>query len=463
MKTVDLIEALEAAGNAINDKRALIKQAFEQGNREFFIGARLAYDKLISFGVKKAAPIEIEDGDTDEGSLTFEDFIALSNRLRKREITGHAARDAINAAAERSGPLWNKFYRRVLLKDLMVRVSDSIINKVLKEDIGTPEALQYVIPVFECQLAEDSKKHPKKMKGRKLIDIKLDGMRMLCLLDKDANEVRMFTRNGIETDKFPHIRDALVGMLAEISESIVLDGEMLSDTFQGLMKQIQRKEAKTEDMKLGLFDCVPLVDFKKGKCTIPQDRRHERLCEFTTSGLLQKHTGDSVYVIPKLDVDLDTDEGMKAMREFFSDACAAGFEGIMIKDPRAGYEGRKYSAWLKWKPTISVTLKVIALEQGKPDSEFCDTLGALVCEGVDDVSEEGTGKFYSQIKIVSRCGSGFDLPTRKEWWADQSKIVGFMVEVEADAVSLNQNSTDTYSLRFPRLKGLRGTVPGEKI
>ena len=463
MKTIELIDALEAAGNAINDKRALIKQAFEQGNREFFIGARLAYDKLVSFGVKKAPTIQIEDGDTDEGTLTFEDFIALSNRLKKRELTGHAARDAILAAAERSGPLWNKFYRRVLLKDLMVRVSDSIINKVLKEDIGTPEALQYIIPVFECQLAEDSKKHPKKMSGRKLIDIKLDGMRMLCLLDKDANEVRMFTRNGIETDKFPHIRDALVGMLAEIKESIVLDGEMLSDTFQGLMKQIQRKDAATEDMKLGLFDCVPLVDFKKGKCTIAQDKRHERLCEFTTSGLLQKHTGDKVYVIPKLDVDLDTDEGMKAMRDFFAEACAAGFEGIMIKDPKAGYEGRKYSAWLKWKPTISVTLKVTALEQGKPDSEFCDTLGALVCEGVDDVSEEGTGKFYSQIKIVSRCGSGYSVEQRREWWADPSKIVGFMVEVEADAVSLNQNSTDVYSLRFPRYKGMRGTVPGEKI
>lgn len=454
MKTWAIITRLEGM-SGINEKRALIKEAFEQGNREFFIGARLAYDKLVSFGVKKVPAIEIEDD--DDGELTFADFMALATKLRKRELTGHAARDAIVEAAERSGPSWNLFYRRVLLKDLQVRVSDSIINKVLKDDIGTPEALEYVIPVFECQLAEDSKKHPKKMKGRKLIDIKLDGARMLTVLDKEANEVRMYTRSGIETDKFEHIRFCLQGMLAEIPESIVIDGEILSDTFQGLMSQFQRKDADTKDMKLGLFDFIPLKDFKKGDCRWPQDARHERLCELATSGLLQKHTGDKVYVIPKLEVDLDTAEGQKAMREFFDEAVQAGFEGIMIKDPAAGYEGRKYSAWLKWKPTISVTLKVTELEQGKPDSEFADTLGALVCEGIDDVDDK------SQIKIVTRCGSGFDIPTRKDWWANPSKIVGFLVEIEADAVSLNQNSTDTYSLRFPRFKGFRGTKPDEKL
>lgn len=454
MKTSEIITRLEGM-SGINEKKALIKEAFEQGNREFFIGARMAYDKLVSFGVKKVPSIEVEPTD-DDGDLTFNDFVALANRLKKRELTGHAARDAIIAAAERSGPIWNLFYRRVLLKDLMVRVSDSIINKVLKEEIGTPEALQYVVPVFECQLAEDSKKHPKKMAGRKLIDVKLDGARMLCVLNKEEDSVRMYTRSGIETEKFEYISFCLKTMLPHLEQSIVLDGEILSDTFQGLMTQFQRKDADTKDMKLGLFDWVPLADFKAGKCTIPQDKRHDKLCELATSGLLQKHTGDKVYVIPKLEVDISTAEGQQAMKEFFDDAVKAGFEGIMIKDPTAPYEGRKWSAWLKWKPTISVTLKVVELEQGKPDSEFADTLGALVCEGVDDVD----GK---SIKIKTNCGSGFPIEQRAEWWANPSLIKGFLVEIEADAATLNQNSTDTYSLRFPRFKGMRGTVPGEKI
>jgi DNA ligase 1 len=460
VKTTDIIDALEGM-SGINEKKALLRSAFEAGNREFFIGARLAYDKLISFGVKKVPAIEVEDDD-DDGTLDFGQFMVLANRMRRREVTGHAARDAMVAAAEMSGPIWNKFYRRVLLKDLKVRVSDSIINKVLAE-IGTPEALEYRVPVFECQLAEDSKKHPKKMKGQKFLDIKLDGIRMLSVLDKEAGEVTMYTRNGIETENFPHIKAALTKMLPHVEQSLVLDGEMLGDTFQNLMKQVQRSDPKTEDMKLGLFDVIPLKDFKTGLCKITQRQRHATLCDFQTSGLLQTHTGDSVYVIPKLEVNLDTEQGQKEMREFFSEACLAGYEGIMIKDPEAGYEGRKYSAWLKWKPTISVTLKVTALEQGKPESEFHDTLGALVCEGVDDVSEEATGKHYSQIRIKSNCGSGFTVDQRRAWWNNPSDIVGWMVEIEADAVSLNQNTTDVYSLRFPRFKGKRGTVPGEKI
>jgi DNA ligase-1 len=164
-----------------------------------------------------------------------------------------------------------------------------------------------------------------------------------------------------------------------------------------------------------------------------------------------------VYVIPKMEVDLSTPEGLAAMKAYFDEAVAAGFEGIMIKDPKAGYEGRKYSAWLKWKPTISVTLKVVGLQQGEPDSAFAGTLGALVLEGWDDVDDK------TNVHIKSNCGSGFDVKTRQGWWDNPETIMGFMVEIEADAITLNKDATQTYSLRFPRLKGVRGTKPGEKI
>lgn len=461
MKTSEIIKALEST-NSRNDKEEIVERAFKSGNREFFIGAKFAYNKLISFGVKKVPMIEIEDGDTDDGGLSFEDFVTLCHRLRRREITGHAARDAIMAAAEDSGPIWNDFYRRVLLRDLKVKTTDSTINKVLKK-IGTAEAREYSIPVFECQLAEDHKKHPKKMVGKKLIDIKLDGARMLSVIDIETKTVRMFTRNGIESEQFTHIRDSLTSMIPHLPESVVLDGEILCDTFQGLMSQFTRKDADTTDMKLGLFDIIPLKDFLKGKSKIAQRKRHEELCELQTTGLLREHCGDSVYVIPKVEVDLDTPEGLERMREFFNEALAAGFEGIMVKDPEAAYEGRKWSAWLKWKPVISVSLKVTAVEEGDADSEFAGTLGKLVCEGVDDVTDPQSGEFYSQVKIKVNCGSGFDKKTRDDWWAKPEKIVGYIVEIEADNITLNQKSTDVYSLRFPRLKGVRGTKPNEKI
>lgn len=463
MKTVELIERLEQT-SSLKEKKGLLKEAFLADNREFFTGARMAYNKLISFGVKKVPDIEEGDEDDDSGQFSFADFTTLANRLQRRELTGHAARDALLAAAEVANVKeWNTFYRRVLLRDLKINAGTSLINSVLKDIakqyVGTPaaaEALDYLVPVFECQLAEDSKKHQKKLKGKKLLDIKLDGARMLTVLDIEKRTVRQFTRSGIETDRFPHITKALEGMLDELPMSIVLDGEMLGGTFQQLMTQFQRKDADTSEMKLGLFDIIPLADFTNDHCPISQQKRHEKLVELQTSGLLRKYTGDSVYVIPKMEVDLDTPEGHDQMRAYFDEAVAAGFEGIMIKDPEAPYSGGKGSAWLKWKPVISVTLKVVGLERGKPDSEFADTLGALVLEGVDSVDQ------HTDILIKTNCGSGFDDKTRNEWWNEPDKIMNYLVEVEADSVSKAQDA-EHFSLRFPRLKGVRGTKPGEKI
>ena len=47
---------------------------------------------------------------------------------------------------------------------------------------------------------------------------------------------------------------------------MVFDGEVMSDDFQSLMKQVHRKtNAKTEDAYLALFDILPLKEFNNGK------------------------------------------------------------------------------------------------------------------------------------------------------------------------------------------------------
>ena len=47
---------------------------------------------------------------------------------------------------------------------------------------------------------------------------------------------------------------------------MVFDGEVMSDDFQSLMKQVHRKtNAKTEDAYLALFDILSLKEFNDGK------------------------------------------------------------------------------------------------------------------------------------------------------------------------------------------------------
>jgi DNA ligase-1 len=147
-------------------------------------------------------------------------------------------------------------------------------------------------------------------------------------------------------------------------------------------------------------------------------------------------------------VDLDTDEGQVRYKEINAKAIVGGYEGIMLKDPEAGYECKRSVAWLKLKPFIEVSLEVVDVEEGTGKNN--GRLGAIVCEGVDD------GK-----SIRVNVGSGFTDSDRDSFWNSRNKLPGQIVEVRADAVTQNQDGT--YSLRFPRFKGFRGFVAGEKI
>ena len=54
---------------------------------------------------------------------------------------------------------------------------------------------KYRIPVFQCQLAQDSENHKKKLAGNKILEVKLDGIRVITIIHTNGS-VDMFSRNG---------------------------------------------------------------------------------------------------------------------------------------------------------------------------------------------------------------------------------------------------------------------------
>jgi DNA ligase 1 len=464
--TIDILKAL-AATPSTNDKKQIVMKAFMEGERDFFIGAKLALDPLTSFGVQKVAEI-MEPDDTPNG-LPFIDFLKLAHRLRRRELTGHAARDAIHAACARTDfDTWNLFYRRILLKDFKCGVSSSTINKVLEKLVQAhPEAKDFMIPIWSPQLATDGADDeglflPKYRKGRKLLDVKFDGVRLVTILDTEKKSVTQYTREGRVNDNFPHIVEALEKLLPHLPGSIVLDGEITAGSFQELMEQLNTKEVAAASTKLAMFDVIPLADFMKGECRIGQRGRHDILVALGTSDLFQSLVGHAAYVLEKVEVDLDTPEGNEAFEEFLRQTGEMAktnpiIEGVMVKNPDAPYRSNgsnswvRTEAWLKIKPVISVTLECTGMEPGKPDGRHAHTLGGLVLEGED------SGK---KIKVV--CGGGLSDDQRHEFWNNPDTVIGYLFEVEADKLTKPKKG-DVWSLRFPRLKGRRGWEPGQKI
>ena len=430
MNPWEIIQKLEAHSSRL-DKEQII--ADNRDNLEFLEGCRLALDPMITFGLKQ---IPVKTGEDGPG-ISHDAFTIMITGFTTRNVTGNTARDVINTMMNiAKKDEWNDWYRRILIKDLRCGVSEKTINKVAPD----------TVPVFTCALAHDSANHEKKMTGKKQIEIKLDGVRVLTII-RD-NKVEMFSRNGKQFHNFGHIIAEIEAVIKDypVPYPLVLDGEVMSANFQDLMKQVHRKEnVAANDAVLHLFDTIPLGCFQAGSWDKPQSYRSE-----LTKAWVEEHK-DVLQHVQALDwetVDLDTPEGQSRFVELNKAAVDGGYEGVMIKDVDAPYECKRTHAWLKAKPFIEVTLEVKEVEEGTGRNE--GRLGALVCEGVDD------GK---DIRV--NVGSGFTDANREEYWDRRNDIIGHLVEVRADAVTQNQDGT--YSLRFPRFKTFRGFELHEKL
>lgn len=439
-------------------KEDVIKQALEAANigskdaEVFLYMAWYACNPYNTYNTKKVPVIP----NLSNKANPYGDFFELLLRLNDRDVTGHAAIAEIERVAYNFNTnVWETLLRPVLLKDLRAGATLKTFNKILKDT-------KFEIPSFEAQLASDSAKHQKKLTGKKILESKLDGIRVLAVIKNPmANiakrKVTLYSRSGKEFKNFPHIVEQLETSSTlfsstkfdeDIYTDYVFDGEIISKNFQALMTQAQRKtNVDTSDSVYTIFDVIPLQEFTKGSWKVPQWKRsNEYLKPIQVQVNLQC---PSVQILGGIEVDLDTIDGHSIMKRYGDDMVKMGYEGIMIKDYDAPYKCKRGTAWMKWKPTITVDLKVIAIEEGTGKHAGC--MGALVCEGTED------DKF---IKV--NVGGGFTDKQRIEIWTHPADTIDQIVEIKADAITQSQNG-GAYSLRFPRFGRYRSIQAGEKI
>jgi DNA ligase-1 len=438
----DWIRDLESSDSRLHKEsvieKALLASKLGSANAQCFLfNCYQAYNPFYVFGIKQVPETE----GLEHKPNPWPKFWAMLEALRTRSLTGHAAKRTIEQMSEQFDSVeWNGLARRVLIKDLRCGISEKTLNKVLGKT-------EWKIPTFTCQLAQDSGDHPSKMTGEKRLEGKLDGVRVLALVTKHG--CSLYSRNGKPFDNFPQIADAISHMKGSMSLDtkgpFVLDGEVVGKSFQDLMKQAQRKtDVKTDNMVYHIFDILPLADFERGYWNAQQHKRTEIL----EKNREQIEAQPCLQVTQGILVDLDTAEGHDQLRRYAEDAVAQGLEGIMIKDWGAPYECRRSSFWMKWKPTITVDLNIVGFEEGT--GRNAGRLGAIICEGDDN------GR-----RINVNVGSGLSDANRDEYWSARNQLLGDVIEVEADAVTQNQDGT--YSLRFPRFVRFRGFEPGEKL
>ena len=421
-------------------KEDVLKQALEMatlGNYDsqvFLSLLRVCYDGMITFGVKQVS----ETAELLNRENPWQDFNTLLMNLYSRVLTGNAAKNAIEEMSKRfDSDEWNTVCVGVLKKDMRAGISIKTINKVFaKHD-------NYRVRVCECQLATNCEGRPE-MSGIKRLEPKLDGVRVLMQVRIGAQaDIISFSRNGKEFENFSNIErqvlHTLLGPILDLNlgDIVFLDGEVVGNSFQDLMRQARRKKnAQADDSVFHVFDIIPYDEFVKGEWNMQQQRRIELLESLRPWIDLT----DNIRLMDSITVDLDTSAGHDQLDRYAKDCVEAGYEGIMIKDLESGYKCGRNTAWLKWKPTTTVDLEVIDVEEGT--GRNAGSLGALVCQGQDN-----------GLDIAVNVGSGFSDADRDSLWRDRSMVIGRTVEILCDVITQNQDGT--YSLRFPRFVRFR--------
>lgn len=355
----------------------------------------------------------------------------LLDDLSNRVITGH---QAIMAVQQFLKGLYNKKWEELVLniidKDLKCGLSEVTINKVCGN----------IIKTYDVALAD--KYNPKKhiLNSNWVIERKLDGVR--CNVINRDGIIKCYSRQGKEITTLGKLVDELQGHLPE---NMVLDGEVCLvdenglESFQGIMKEIKRKNHTIENPLLLCFDMLNLQEFEAKEGNTKYTDRMKRLKEWyelqnwgVGPNKVAKHLSIVNYERYSPEVLLAWNLRVKEYH----------WEGLMFRKD-TGYEGKRTNNLLKYKMFNDAEYKVIAVEEGDAQEVVNGVAHKIKCVGSLIIEHKG-----NKVGV----GSGLSLAQRKQWHEHPEDIVGKTITVKYFEEIIDQNGN--YSLRFPVLKAV---------
>jgi len=401
-KVLDILEAISSA-KGTNAKKELLKTYLDHYPFQRLI--KYTFDPYRSFNVVKVPKVKKGNRVVIEPQLAWENFLNYADACSKREVTGNDAINLMHSAFQSSSELQEKWMRKVLKKNLAIGISTKTINKVMPG----------LIPTFDVALAQ--KFEHKRMSQRVYVEPKFDGIR--CLAVVNEGDVKLFTRAGKLITNF----DDTVGKELSRLPSGAYDGEIMSNDFTDLMRQVYRKENKdVSDVYFAIFDYLTPEEWREKGITNSLKIRKNLLSGFINGA----HKSKSLKYLKQVRYEPYLDPAEAQLKSEHDKWVEQGYEGIMIKDADASYSfGRDWSV-MKYKAFFDADVKVIGLQEGTGKHQ--GKLGSFLVD-------------YKGVEV--RVGSGLNDELREQIWSDQANVIGRTIEVRY------QEETPDGSLRFP--------------
>lgn len=361
----------------------------------------------------------------------FTDLFEMLDILRKREVTGHKAINSVNDFCSRYEDYKDLIYK-IINKDLEIRMGDTLINKVIPN----------LIPTFDVALAnpfEDVKVDF--VKDTWYSSRKLDGVRCLAIVT-DSGEISLWSRQGNEFETLQKVKDEIAKLGLKDK---VLDGEIClvdaagNEDFQGIMKQIRRKEHTIATPKYLIFDIIDGGDFRSKLGNKPYSSRYTELNAYLYNA---KEKGFNHLEVVHQTTIADESHYIQLM----DNADSNGWEGLILRKSDSVYEGKRTKSMLKCKSFKDAEYTVIDVEFGP--FRMIENGLEITKDVLSNVVIEHKGNRVS-------VGSGFSIEDRQYYKEHPQEILGKVITVKYFQES--QNQLGSWSLRFPTVKCIHGT------
>jgi len=417
---IQLLEELESTQgkNArleileVNRKNDLLKRAF--------VAAQDPYTVYYVNKFKMPAPLDEPVNEDDEA---LEVFMSLLNLLSKRKLTGNAAKDAVTEMFSECNELQQKWFQRIILKNLRCGLQESSVNKIW------PGTMKSFTVALACTLKSDFIKG----EGIKILDKvtypvrvepKLDGLR--CIAVKKDGVVTFFTRNGTILESMPKIKAALEDTPAD---NFVLDGEgMAADWNESSSVMMSKTQKDDSGLVYNVFDAMSLADWVAQECCVPYEAR-----TVYAEGII----GSMSPKAPVKQVPHIMAKNESELKAYFSKCMDEGFEGVMLKTLDTPYIFKRSENILKLKPCVTYEGIIVGHYEGRHGTKREGLFG-----GFEVVLPNGK---------ITRLGGGFNDALKAQVQLEgPDTYLGKIVELEAQPDPLTSDGlTVDGKARFP--------------
>lgn len=357
----------------------------------------------------------------------YNNLFNLLDDLKDRKITGHDAIAAVNSFIEHHSD-YEELIHCIIDKDLKTRAGDKIINKAIKDHI----------PEFSVALAD--KYEPKLVDWEDgwYVSRKVDGCRLIGIVDSNSNTT-FYSRTGKILDTLDVIRS---GIQALNITNVVFDGELCliddegNEDFQGIMKQLKKKNHVIQNPCYKIFDMVTHDEFynKIGESDRKYCIRYSNLIK-----AMQNNNCPCLSILAQEKIRNDNH-----FQEWVKLASDYGWEGVMLRADKP-YKGKRSRDLMKVKKFFDDEYEVVDVEMGP---------FRYVLNGKEHEETMLSCVIIKHKNHFVRVGSGFSIEQRQEFYCNPCKILGKQITVQYFEETKNQDGG--ISLRFPTFKYLHG-------